>query len=544
MLIESLVHLAGGIQNIRRILTPMGKINIAIQDELLVKNIPSSVSFDQIVDEWQLGVERDPRVTDRDLFELGRMIEVSQRTTLESCCQVTDSTFRPSWHISPPQGLINDPNGFIYYQEQYHIFYQWYPYSCAHKDKYWAHLTSSDLIDWSWNSVALTPSDWFDSHGVFSGHAVTAGDNLLLFYTGNSRVGNDRERLTTQCAAVSKDGQKFEKLGPVIDQLPEGVTPHIRDPKVIYSNGEWLMLLGAQTTDLLGRLAIYRSDDLKQWTFDRLYGDELGEFGYMWECPDYFELNGQGFLLFGPQGIQADHASNTVPHHNRIACATFDINNRLSLSDPQIVDHGFDFYAPQTLLTPDGRRVMCGWMGLPDEVVHPTTEHGWLHQLTMMREIDFKEGKLLHRPVKELHTLRGDRQQFVLNHTVRDLETKAFELQLTMQWGDELVLHSNNQYRVTIRLNQQNRTLEFDRSSTLIQQGDRLREVALSTEEVKLIIFSDASSLEIFGNEGEFVVTGRVFTPSDCTKITMTTGASWVDYYPLLACKLADPALG
>jgi beta-fructofuranosidase len=533
MLIESLIRLAGGVQNITRILTPPNKIAIAVLDPKLVDTVPNDACFEKIIEEWQISIFRDHHITDAQLLALGREIEKRQRFNLNDVLVVTPSLFRPVWHIAPPQGLINDPNGFIYHQGLYHLFYQWYPYDCQHKDKYWAHLTSTDLVHWDSNPVALTPSDWFDSHGVFSGHALSVGGELMLFYTGNSRIGSERARLTTQCVAISSDGQNFEKLGPVIDQLPDGVTPHIRDPKIIHSNGEWLMLLGAQTTEILGRLAVYRSDDLKSWRFDQLYGDELGDFGYMWECPDYFELNGQGFLMFGPQGINAEFASNTVPHHNRIAFAEFDESNRLHLANPQVIDYGFDFYAPQTLVTPDGRRVMCGWMGLPDEVCHPTTEQHWLHQLTMMREIAYQDGKLIQMPAQELITLRGKKEEFILDETPRNLHTKSFELNLALKWGDELRLHANDQYGVVIRLNPVNRTLEFDRSNTLIEQGDVLREVALMSDDVELTIFSDASSIEIFCNQGQIVLTGRVFTPSICTYISMSSGTSRASYYAL-----------
>jgi beta-fructofuranosidase len=140
--------------------------------------------------------------------------------------------------------LLNNPNGFIYHQWQYHFSYQWHPYPWVHKDKYWAHLTSKDLVNWQWQPVAFTPSDWFDSHGVFSGHAVSHYDRLMLFYTGNTRVGEQRDRHITQCLATSTDGLHFIKHGPVVPELPPGVTAHYRDPKIIRYHDRWLMLLG------------------------------------------------------------------------------------------------------------------------------------------------------------------------------------------------------------------------------------------------------------------------------------------------------------
>jgi beta-fructofuranosidase len=123
------------------------------------------------------------------LLQVGRLISARQRQDISAYTASVEYDFRPDWHISPPQGLLNNPNGFIYHQWQYHFSYQWHPYPWVHKDKYWAHLTSKDLVNWQWQPVAFTPSDWFDSHGVFSGHAVSGGDRLMLFYTGNTRVG-------------------------------------------------------------------------------------------------------------------------------------------------------------------------------------------------------------------------------------------------------------------------------------------------------------------------------------------------------------------
>ncbi|WP_413702334.1 glycoside hydrolase family 32 protein [Psychromonas sp. KJ10-10] len=341
---------------------------------------------------------------------------------------------RPTWHVSPPQGLLNDPNGFIYHQGKYHLFYQWSPYACEHKDKYWAHLTSDNLIHWDWQPVALTPSDWFDSHGVFSGHALSQGDELKLFYTGNVRIDEQRERHTTQCVASSKDGINFTKEGPVVPELPPGVTPHCRDPKVIRHDDHWLMLLGAQRDDEVGRLAIYRSMDLKDWDFLALCGDELGDFGYMWECPDFFTLNDQDFIVIGPQGIQSESKHHTIPHHNGIVKARLDNTGKAKLSDFQNLDYGFDFYAPQSLQTVDGRRVMIAWMGLPDEINHPSADNGWVHQLTTCRELSFENGKLLQKPLRELQLLRQQTILIAKDQHRFDIGSKSFELNINMYW--------------------------------------------------------------------------------------------------------------
>lgn len=216
-----LVEFCGGQSNLRRVLKAEGQQFIEVVDAgLLTSHTENWVKLD-VLGETQIVLPNERQLTDSELLELGTLIDENLRALADACVQPTECEFRPSWHVAPPQGLLNDPNGFIYHNGEYHLFYQWYPYACVHKDKYWAHLTSKDLINWEWKPLGLTPSDWFDSHGVFSGHALSNGEELMLFYTGNTRIGNERVRQTTQCLAVSQNGIDFKKLGPVVPELPQ-----------------------------------------------------------------------------------------------------------------------------------------------------------------------------------------------------------------------------------------------------------------------------------------------------------------------------------
>jgi beta-fructofuranosidase len=520
-----IIKACGGIHNVLRILAPDSRIIIEIKDISLVSTQAIQQNYNRELNQltYYKASIKDQKQLASQLFEVGQCISEEQRKSIVSCTYPVECEYRPRWHISPPQGLLNDPNGFIYHQGKYHLFYQWYPYACEHKDKYWVHLTSQDLIDWDWQSVALTPSDWFDSHGVFSGHALSHNDQLMVFYTGNVRIGEQRDRQTMQCLASSTDGINFTKQGPVISELPPGVTPHCRDPKVFRHGDHWLMLLGAQREDEVGRLAVYRSDDLKSWCFVGLCGDELGDFGYMWECPDFFTLNHQDFIVLCPQGIKSSSKYHTVPHYNGIVKAQLDAQDKVTLFEFQYLDFGFDFYAPQSLLTPDGRRVITAWMGLPDEVNQPSIEsgNGWVHQLTTYREISFEQGKLLQKPLKELQTLR--RQKIVVpeNSDIFELYSKSFELNLIMQWGSSIRLHLSNKGYCEIRLEEQTKTLFLDRTQTLIREGDSIRELTLpESTSVRLQVLSDTSSLEIFINDGEAVMSARVFTDKEATQLS------------------------
>ncbi|MGB2079030.1 MAG: glycoside hydrolase family 32 protein, partial [Vibrio sp.] len=524
MQLKQYIEQLGGLDNIKRVLIPDERLIFEIDDLAKIDSLQShqeNAKIEVNATLNQVSFSKPENLTQSDLLEIdkelaARQIEDSEQAQIPQSCE-----YRPSWHISPPQGLLNDPNGFIYHQGQYHLFYQWYPHDCVHKDKYWVHLTSSDLVNWQWQSVALTPSAWCDSHGVFSGHAVSCDQTLFLFYTGNVRIGEARDRHTTQCLATSSDGIHFEKHGPVITQLPPNVTPHCRDPKVVQHGESWLMLLGVQTTDLKGRLALYRSDDLYTWEFKGIYGDELGDFGYMWECPDLFSLNGQTFVVIGPQGIVSKSPHHHVQHHNAILKAKLTDSGDLRLTTHQTLDHGFDFYAPQTSLSCDGRRLLCAWMGLPDEINQPSVENGWVHQLTSMRELTYKDGVLYQTPIEELKQLRAAEQIKILDDSSFDLGSNCYELKLNMQWGSELTLFQNESYQVKIALDKTKRRLIFDRSHTLIREGDVIRELPLQSEAVDLHILVDTSSVEVFVNGGEQVLTSRVFVPEDATQVSL-----------------------
>ena len=535
MSLDLLIELAGGMDNICRILTPSNLVTVAVLDKHRTHTLPQDVTMTSVLGEWQLSMARGS-ICDEELRQVGQSIAEQQVRRAQAYLTPTASAYRPLWHISPPQGLLNDPNGFVYHQGEYHLFYQWYPYACEHKDKYWVHLTSSDLVNWDYRSVALTPSDWFDSHGAFSGHAVSQEDGLYVFYTGNVRLGENRDRQTTQCLAVSRDGRQFTKCGPVIRQLPPGVTEHIRDPKVFYANNEWVMLLGAQTTELEGRLAVYRSHNLTDWQFDGLYGDEIAQ-GYMWECPDTFELSGQRFFVFGPQGIKDANPHHTIGHQNRIYRMSLDEHNHPQLHEGWQLDAGFDFYAPQTAQTIDGRRVMIGWMGLPDEVDQPSCDDQWLHQLTMLREIHWEQGRLKQRPAQELRQLRQAPRSLLLNATAQDAMCKSYELTLDLQWGQELRLMVKGDQYVSLVADRAKGVLRLDRQHTDLREGDVIRELPLTSTCIALTLFADQSSLEIFINDGDKVMTARVFTSPDASGIVLLGGEVQATLYPLQAAK-------
>ena len=153
--------------------------------------------------------------------------------------------WKNKFHIEAEKGLVNDPNGLIFWKGEYHVFFQLNPKSCEHIFKNWGHIKTRDLVNWEKLPIALSPTDWFDKDGCYSGSAIEKDGKLYLMYTGN--VKNNGTRESYQCLAVSEDGINFKKLGPVIhnDDIPKGYTRHFRDPKLFKKNGKFYMVIWA-----------------------------------------------------------------------------------------------------------------------------------------------------------------------------------------------------------------------------------------------------------------------------------------------------------
>ncbi len=165
------------------------------------------------------------------------------RSLLAGQLKVAADPHRPRWHLAAPVGLLNDPNGFIEHGGRYHLFYQWNPLGCEHRNKGWGHVTSTDLLHWQHEPVALLPTEEYESHGCYSGSAVSDEQGrLTLIYTGNVKYP-DGSRTAYQCLARADDEGGFAKLGPVLE-LPAGYSGHVRDPKVWHDGRQWLMVLG------------------------------------------------------------------------------------------------------------------------------------------------------------------------------------------------------------------------------------------------------------------------------------------------------------
>ncbi|MBU5440923.1 glycoside hydrolase family 32 protein [Paenibacillus sp. MSJ-34] len=436
--------------------------------------------------------------------------------------------YRLRFHLMSEYGWMNDPNGFIYYKGNYHLFYQHYPYRPYWGPMHWGHAVSRDLVAWEYLPVALAPDRDYDRDGCFSGSAVERDGKLALLYTGHIVTGPDNKNdyMQSQCLALSDDGVHFEKFAgnPVIpvSQIPEGASlKDFRDPKVFERNGCYYTVIGSNDGKERGIVLLYRSADLQQWDFVNIIAQGDSRLGANWECPDLFPLEDRDVLILSPermpaQGNDYHNGNSTVYMLGRLD--TEEGKFRYDSYEP--VDCGFDFYAPQTCEDSTGRRIIVGWMENWTTEIPTQQDHHWAGAMTLPREVVVAGDKLHFLPLEEIKRYRlspyevtdveldGERMLecsgdcYELEAVFEALDAEEFGLLLRKQGQEETVVA----YRPSEQLVRFNR----DRSG-IGPQGERRTNVALQNGRLALRIFVDRSSVEVFIQEGEKVMTGRIY---------------------------------
>lgn len=424
---------------------------------------------------------------------------------------------RLNYHIMPTSGWVNDPNGLCQFKGVYHIYYQYSPFDVNGKLKLWGHITTEDFIKYQEHEPVLYPDFRYDQNGVYSGSAVVRNGKINYFYTGNVKhldgdydyIMTGREQNLIACS--SEDGFNFSEKELIMTNtdFPSNLSLHVRDPKVYHKNGIDYMVIGARDDNSTGCILVLKGRDLKDWECHTvIYSDE--KFGYMWECPDLFDLNGETVLVTCPQGVPEEGYIYKNVHQNGYFLVNGDLESKdVNLSEFRLLDYGFDFYAPQSFEDESGRRILVGWMGIPDaDYTNRTTENGWQHALTMPRELILKDGIIYQRPVEEIKALRGNMRTFAADE-FKDLEVENLSFELCAEF------EKCNGFKLNLR---NDISLSFDKSKGLIElnMGEsgcgRDARYAYCDEIRNIDVYSDTSAFEIFINDGEIVFTTRAYT--------------------------------
>lgn len=440
----------------------------------------------------------------RDLKKLVPLVESLGKANVEA------DPHRQQFHLQPPVGWLNDPNGLCVYGGQYHAFFQYGPFDVTGGVKHWGHAVSKDLLHWEPLPVMLYPDEPFDCHGVYSGSALIEGTEMYLYYTGNVKHPGDFDYIKqgrghNVCLSVSHDGKTVASKQCLLynKDYPAGLTCHVRDPKVFAYEGKYYMVLGARTLEDKGEVLVLESTDKLHWNhINTLTTPE--PFGYMWECPDLFCLDGQWYLAVSPQGIQCQ---------NIYGCGYFavygDWRAHCTLGEFHEMDAGFDYYAPQSFVDENGRRIQIGWMGMPDADYGnaPTVAHGWQHCFTVPRLLTKGEnGTLLQTPVPELDARRSAAALTLRNGEEASLSpcfdltaAPAGDFVLTVAHGVELVY------------TEQDSTCVLQFTDPAQASGRTQRRTKLSAPCRSVRVVGDRSSLEIFLNDGAAVFSTRYY---------------------------------
>ncbi|HEX6428697.1 MAG TPA: glycoside hydrolase family 32 protein [Niastella sp.] len=459
--------------------------------------------------------------------------------------QLYQEMHRPQIHFSPREKWINDPNGMVYYNGIYHLFFQYYPDSTVWGPMHWGHATSKDLIHWQHQPIALYP----DSLGyIFSGSAVVDKNNtsgfgkngltpLVAIFTHHDPRGEKegRNNFQNQSIAYSLDnGKTWTKYAgnPVLKN--PGITD-FRDPKVMWyeQQQKWIMTLATKD-----QITFYSSRDLKTWTKESEFGKDLGAHGGVWECPDLFAMDDNGKKVWvlivnlnpgGPNGGSATQYFVGEFNGNRFTP---------SHTDTRWLDHGPDEYAGITWSNTGNRKIFLGWMS-NWQYANVVPTNTWRNAMTIPREIKIKHiGKeifLAMEPIGELNSIRSKpvvlqnvkvNKSFDLASSIGKITFPA-RLDLNLdQAGDFSVMLSNDAgEQVEIAYDKQRQEYFIDRTKSGITNfqkdfaGKHVVPRIRKTGNINCTLIIDVASVEMFADDGLAVMTEIFFPTKPFNKI-------------------------
>ena len=457
----------------------------------------------------------------------------------------------PKFHVTGGIGWINDPNGFAPYKGEYHLFFQYYPYDTKWGPMHWGHVKTRDFIRWDRLPAALAPDMEYDRDGVFSGSALELPDGRhLLMYTGvrNIRRRNGKlESVQTQCIAIG-DGVDYEKFegNPVIDAslLPEGGSMEdFRDPKIWHEGDTYYAVIGNRCEDGSGTILLYRSKDTQHWEYVSVLSACHNQYGRMWECPDLFRLDKKDVLFVSPQDMAAIGLEFHPGNANVCLIGTYDRKTyHLNRDSVQAIDYGLDFYAPQTLLAEDGRRIMIAWMQNWETSSCKMRELRFMGQMTLPRELSIRNGRLYQNPVRELENYRRiliDYHNVLINGeaSLRGISGRSIDMTVTIRPGNEnnmykwfrLYLARDGENFTFIRYRPEVGTIKVDRThSGFPHDIVNVREFPAYMKDgaIKLRIIMDRYSLELFVNDGEQAASFVLYTPIEAGAVSFSSDGS------------------
>jgi fructan beta-fructosidase len=451
--------------------------------------------------------------------------------------------YRPAYHFTPVYGWMNDPNGMVYLDGEYHLFYQYNPFGAMWGNMHWGHAVSTDLTSWTYLPVAIGP----DSLGaIFSGSAVidkynTAGfgeNAMVAIYTSAGKV-------QTQSIAYSTDkGRTFTKYdkNPVIAN-PD--IPDFRDPKVFWhkESNQWVMALATKQT-----ITFYGSPNLKEWSRLSEFGEGIGDHGGVWECPDLFPLSYNGktkwVLLVSINPGGPNGGSATQYFVGDFDGKTFKPD---ALPYPLWIDYGRDNYAGVTwsnIPEADGRRIFIGWMSNWDYANQVPSKY-FRSANTVSRELKLASNGnhliLISYPVKEINALKNKEKNLIDDVTVKaeyriekllSVNEGTYEIEFTLQPENTDIfgfsLENTKNEKIEVKFDKAAKQIILDRRTSGLSAfkdnfASEMKAPLTAGKEYRIRLLVDKASVELFVNEGETVMTSIFFPTENMNTLRLFT---------------------
>ncbi len=472
--------------------------------------------------------------------------------SVQSNKSVVEEQHRPQFHFTPKTGWMNDPNGMVYYKGEYHLFYQHYPDSTVWGPMHWGHAITKDLVHWEHLPIALYP----DSLGyIFSGSAVVDENNtsgfgkngeapLVAIFTYHNMVGEKAGKIDfqTQGIAYSLDnGRTWTKYAhnPVVKN--PGIRD-FRDPKVIWheASKQWVMTLA-----VVDHVEFYVSKNLKDWIKTGEFGKTEGAHGGVWECPDLFPLKVEGsnadkwVLIVNINPGAPNKGSGGQYFIGQFDGLTFKNDNQPT--DTLWIDYGKDNYATVTWSdVPDNRRISIGWMS-NWQYANKVPTQAWRSATTLPRELSLKTTqkgiRLIQKPVKEQEILRGVSQDMTNQNITESYALKStsktnelsltFDLSKTTAQDLGVVVGNSKGEKVLIGFEKSTNRFYVDRTEggkKDFEKGFAGRHYTLrqaTSTLLKMNLYIDVASVELFADDGETVMTDIFFPTEDFNLISL-----------------------
>ncbi|MBI5974797.1 glycoside hydrolase family 32 protein [Staphylococcus canis] len=461
-------------------------------------------------------------------------IESTIQDNKSSVPHTSFSPYQQKFHIQPQSGDLKGPSGIVFNKGDYEITYQW----LAEQAVALYQMTSENLVDFKTANEVMTHKHFQKDIRVSREHAFVFNKTIYYMYTRYSKTEADTYLNQQVISKKDEDGQLGVKEHVFIPHAPKGYQ-NLEHPSTLIRDDKLYVVIGAQREDLTGCVLLYQAEHPEaKWTFLGEIKTELKTMESTWQYPELFQLSGKDILLFLPKMHQQSEMTNVNQSGYIIGHLDFD-TLQFQHEPFQLLDHGFDFDAPQTFVDEVGRRVMIASMNHSD-VVYPTDHQGSANCLTLPRTLMLEEGKLKQKPYMNLRKLRGEKEtalgyankfvkqlhpydgtQYELVVDILENEAQAFEFQLRATRDEYVVVRYQSKTKEVI-------LDRFDSGKLPVGCASTKTLAVLPSDLYQLRIFVDTTSIEVFCNEGERVLTSRIFPTQDGNKIRVSTDSGQV----------------